>query len=73
MKVKIAVPTLFLMFVAALGLTIYAGQTTSSTTTTTSTPPAPSLTGLQTALDLTAAQVSQQAAQVFETQVDNLH
>jgi Spy/CpxP family protein refolding chaperone len=52
---------LLLLLITALGLPIHAGQTTSTTTTTTATttPSTPSLTGLQTALDLTAAQVSQ--------------
>lgn len=57
MNIRKAGPTaLFLMLVAALGLQIHAGQTTSPTSTTR---PAPPLTGLQNALGLTAAQVSE--------------
>jgi hypothetical protein len=54
---KTALATVFLMLLVALSTAVQ-GQTTTSTTTT-NTPRTPSLTGLTTALDLTAAQVSQ--------------
>src|SRR5690349_7961188 len=53
---KPALATVFLMLLVALGTAVHAGQTT---TLTTNTPRVPSLTGLTTALDLTASQVSQ--------------